>query len=64
MGVYCARRALVAAALGQPAEGIEQRYPWLVGPTSAVVNTWFHIPFVADPIKDVSMTLVDDHFNT
>lgn len=39
-------RALVAAALGKPAAGIEDAYPWLVRPTAAIVGGYLGLPFV------------------
>uniref|UniRef100_A0A383VJ81 Uncharacterized protein n=1 Tax=Tetradesmus obliquus TaxID=3088 RepID=A0A383VJ81_TETOB len=39
-------RALVAAALGRPAEGIEDELGWLVKPTAAVVEGYLKLPFI------------------
>ena len=46
-------RAIVAALLRQPAEGIEQRLPWLVGPASAAVNLYLQLPFVQQRLLQV-----------
>lgn len=43
-------RALVAAALGRPADGIEDELPWLVKPTAAVVEGYLKLPFVKDAL--------------
>eukprot|EP00775_Hariotina_reticulata_P002489 gene2489-2792_t len=43
-------RALIAAALGQPAEGIEQRYPWLVQPLVAAVDSYLKLPFIQNAL--------------
>lgn len=43
-------RALVAAALGRPAEGIEQALPWLVRPAAAIVDGYLRLPFVNDAL--------------
>jgi hypothetical protein len=41
-------RALIAAALGRPAEGIEQQLPWLVRPAAAIVDGYLRLPYVKD----------------
>jgi hypothetical protein len=43
-------RALVAAALGRPAEGIEQELPWLVRPAAAIVDGYLRLPYVKDAL--------------
>jgi hypothetical protein len=43
-------RALVAAALGRPADGIEEELPWLVKPTAAVVEGYLKLPFIKDSL--------------
>jgi pimeloyl-ACP methyl ester carboxylesterase len=41
-------RALIAAAMGRPAEGIEQEFPWLVKPAAAIVDGYLRLPYVKD----------------
>lgn len=43
-------RALVAAALGRPAEGIECELPWLVRPAAAIVDGYLRLPYVKDAL--------------
>lgn len=43
-------RALVAAAMGRPAEGIEQELPWLVRPAAAIVDGYLRLPYVKDAL--------------
>jgi hypothetical protein len=46
-------RALVAAALGRPAAGIEAALPWLVKPTAAMVAGYLQLPFVREALVGV-----------
>lgn len=43
-------RALVAAVLGRPADGIEAQFPWLVRPTAAIVDGYLRLPFIRDAL--------------
>lgn len=43
-------RALVAAALGRPAEGIERELPWLIKPAAAIVDGYLRLPYVKDAL--------------
>lgn len=43
-------RALVAAALGRPAEGIEAELPWLIKPAAAIVDGYLRLPYVKDAL--------------
>ena len=48
-----ASRAMVSAAFGEPAEGVEERHPWLVKATAAVVDLYLRWENVDDTIQDV-----------
>eukprot|EP00879_Flechtneria_rotunda_P009015 GHRR01009440.1.p1 GENE.GHRR01009440.1~~GHRR01009440.1.p1 ORF type:complete len:257 (+),score=68.60 GHRR01009440.1:296-1066(+) len=52
-------RALVAAALGRPADGIELDLPWLVKPAAAVVEGYFKLPFIKDALVDKDQSWLD-----
>eukprot|EP00878_Enallax_costatus_P013073 GHUV01013661.1.p1 GENE.GHUV01013661.1~~GHUV01013661.1.p1 ORF type:complete len:287 (+),score=57.73 GHUV01013661.1:592-1452(+) len=49
-------RALVAAALGRPADNIEKELPWLVKPATAVVDGYLKLPFIKDALVSMEDT--------
>jgi pimeloyl-ACP methyl ester carboxylesterase len=51
-----ASRAMVSAVFGEPAEGIEQRHPWLVKATAAVVDLYLRWEHIDETIRDVHAT--------